>query len=52
MKTITIYRDDFKKSAEADFFEDLLSSLDIPKNIWDDVDHVELSVENWILQQR
>jgi hypothetical protein len=51
MKNVTLYRRDFKKTSEADFFEDVLQSLGIPQNIWEDIDHVELSVEDWILQQ-
>ena len=51
MKTITLYRKDFKKTAEADFFEDVLQSLGVSENILEDIDHVELSVEDWILQQ-
>jgi hypothetical protein len=51
MKTITLYRRDFIKTAEADFFDDVLSSLGVAESIWPDIDHIELSVEDWILQK-
>lgn len=51
MRTIKLYRRDFKKTAEADFFNEVLSGLGISERVWEDVDHVELSVDDWILQQ-
>ena len=50
MKKITFYRDDFKKSAEANFFEDLLQQLLINPDEWDDINEAELSVESFIAQ--
>lgn len=52
MKTITVYRDDFKTLSDgSSAFEYILSSLGVAKAVWEDIDHVELSVEDWILQQ-
>ena len=45
MKTITLYRSDFKKSAEANFFDDLLQQLNVNPSEWDDINEVELNIE-------
>ena len=45
MKTITFYRNDFKVTAEANFFEDLLQSLGIPENTWDTIDEIEIKAD-------
>lgn len=50
MKTITLYRNDFKKSVEANFFEDLLEQLKVDPTEYDDIDEIELQVESFITQ--
>jgi len=52
MKTITLYRSDFRTTAETgSFFDDVLASLGVAEEIWPDIDHIKLSVDDWILQQ-
>ena len=50
MKTITLYRSDFKRSAEADFFEDLLDQLKVNRAEWDDINEIEFVLESFITQ--
>ena len=47
MKTIMIYRRDFKETAEANFFEDILEELGIPPEKWDDIYEIEISVSDY-----
>ncbi len=47
MKLITLYRNDFKVNAEANYFEDVLSELGIPQHKWDSIDEIELKVEEF-----
>lgn len=43
-KTITIMRTDFRNPGERiNFFEDILDSLDIPKEQWDDIQSVDIT---------
>lgn len=48
MKTITFYRNDFKEpTGECNFFEDLLFDLGIPKEIWNRIQSVELTISGF-----
>ena len=47
MKTVTIYRRDFKESAEANLFEDMLNALRIPADQWDSINKVEIKVDSF-----
>jgi hypothetical protein len=49
MKIITLYRSDFRKTAEADFFEDILQALGEPKENWDSYDSIDIKVESFEL---
>ena len=50
MKKITLYRSDFKKSAEADFFDDLLHQLKINPSEYEDINEVELTLDSFITE--
>ena len=49
MKYITFYRRDFKEVEDgsgASFFDDLLYSVGIKKEEWEDIDNIELYVRD------
>lgn len=44
MKTITLHRSDFRKTAEADFFDDLLFDLGVPVEKRENIHSIEFTV--------
>ena len=48
-KSVHLSRSDFRKSPDCNFFEDVLYSIGIPENEWEDIDIITLEVESYSL---